>query len=309
MRTRLLMIVAVASLAARVAVADDAAEQSPAPSVVTAPAGKSEAIPEVTVTARRAELAPRVSKFVDQIVAQENGGEGGLARWQAPVCPLELGLPQEEGEFLVARLAEIVQKAGVALSHPHCRPNLFILVSADPRGLLQGWESSNGTRMEIFAGATPLDVDEFIATPGVVKTWYSTGMTSAWGVTPSGGFSPSEPPVLQQTPMEATHISRNVIYTFSRVFVIADQKRLQGVTRGQFADYVAMVSLSRLKPGPSLGDAPTILKLFDGAPQAAPAGMTDWDRAFLKSLYSTEQKSKLQRSQIAREMVREIVPR
>jgi hypothetical protein len=128
-------------------------------------------------------------------------------------------------------------------------------------------------------------------------------------VTPSGGFSPSEPPVLQQTPMEATHISRNVIYTFSRVFVIADQKRLQGVTRGQFADYVAMVSLSRLKPGPSLGDAPTILKLFDGAPQAAPAGMTDWDRAFLKSLYSTEQKSKLQRSQIAREMVREIVPR
>jgi hypothetical protein len=57
-----------------------------------------------------------------------------------------------------------------------------------------------------------------------------------------------------------------------------------------------------------LGDAPTILKLFDGASEAAPAGLTDWDRAFLKSLYATEQISKQQRGQIARHMVREIAP-
>jgi hypothetical protein len=36
----------------------------------------------------------------------------------------------------------------------------------------------------------------------------------------------------------------------------------------------------------SLVDAPTILQLFNGT-QAAPAGMTEWDRAFLKSLYTT----------------------
>jgi hypothetical protein len=53
---------------------------------------------------------------------------------------------------------------------------------------------------------------------------------------------------------------------------------------------------------------PIALKLFDDAPQVAPAGLTDWDQAFLKSLYATEQMSKLQRSQIAHEMVREIVP-
>lgn len=50
------------------------------------------------------------------------------------------------------------------------------------------------------------------------------------------------------------------------------------------------------------------LKLFDGAPQDAPAGMSDWDDAFLKSLYATDQQSRFQRSQMARQMVREIAP-
>jgi len=78
------------------------------------------------------------------------------------------------------------------------------------------------------------------------------------------------------------------------------------VNLGQLADYVAMVGLAKLKPGANLGDAPTILKLFDGAPGAAPTGLTDWDHAFLKSLYSTEQVEVEQSGQIARAMVRDI---
>jgi len=95
--------------------------------------------------------------------------------------------------------------------------------------------------------------------------------------------------------------------TFYRVFVIVDQTRLHGVTFGQLADYVAMVGLAKLKPGARLGDAPTILKLFNGAPRAAPPGMTDWDQAFLKSLYGTNQLAIGQSGQIARAMVRDIV--
>jgi hypothetical protein len=35
--------------------------------------------------------------------------------------------------------------------------------------------------------------------------------------------------------------------------------------------------------------------------------MTDWDLAFLKSLYATEQRSKLQRRLIERAMIRDII--
>jgi hypothetical protein len=100
----------------------------------------------------------------------------------------------------------------------------------------------------------------------------------------------------------------DTIWTISRVFVVVDQKRLHQVKLGQLADYVAMAGFAKLKPDAHLGDAPTILTLFNGAPEAAPAGMTDWDRTFLKSLYSTEQKSQKQRGQIARQMLRDIAP-
>ena len=81
-------------------------------------------------------------------------------------------------------------------------------------------------------------------------------------------------------------------YPLNQVRVIVDQRRLQGVSRGQLAAYIAMVSLAEIKPvaeikpDAHLRDAPTILKLFDVAPQAAPAGLSDWDQAFLKALCS-----------------------
>ena len=105
-----------------------------------------------------------------------------------------------------------------------------------------------------------------------------------------------------------TWLSLNNLWWLSRVFVIVDQKRLHDVKLAQLADYVAMAAFAKLKPEARLGDAPTILTLLNAAPQAAPTAMTDCDRTFLKSLYATEQKSKLQRGQIAREMVREIAP-
>jgi hypothetical protein len=105
-----------------------------------------------------------------------------------------------------------------------------------------------------------------------------------------------------------SHILLGKIWSFEDVFVIADQARLRGMTLGQFTDYVAIVGLAKLTPGAQLGDAPSILKLFDGTPEAAPAGLTDWDQAFLKALYTTEQISKQQRGQIARQIVHEIAP-
>jgi hypothetical protein len=62
------------------------------------------------------------------------------------------------------------------------------------------------------------------------------------------------------------------------------------------------------KLDPHLDGDPTILALFDTAPQAASAGLTDWDRTFPKAMYAAEQKSVVARSSIAEDMVREIAP-
>lgn len=275
-------------------------------------------LPEVTVqaqrSAQRAELAPKVLAFVSQI-ASLDGGEG-LARWQAPVCPLVSGLPREEGEFILWRVSEIARAAGAPLAGDRCHPNLYIVVTTRPTELLQAMEQRK--RPVTFGDAPALAVDAFIATPRTVRVWYNSYVASASG-TPL--VSVGRPPCDAQAPDGAkfssptycdwersSHLLPAHASTFAYVYVIVDQTRLRPVSRGQFADYVGMVGLAKLKPVAPVGEIPTILRLFDGAPEAVPAGMSDWDKAFLKSLYETGHGSRLQQGEIARSMVREIVP-
>ncbi len=66
---------------------------------------------------------------------------------------------------------------------------------------------------------------------------------------------------------------------------------------------LAQIKLDRHQP-----DDQSILAMFDTAPGSRPAALTNWDEAFLKAVYSSEQKSVLQRSLIARQMVRTMAP-
>jgi hypothetical protein len=311
--SRIVQILVVATLAILAATgAWAAADQAPSSGQASSPtSGTAGALTEVTVTGKRAELEPRVSAFVNHIAERANGE--GFARWVKPVCPLVSGLPSQEGEFVLERVSEIARAAGVPLAGEHCRPNLYILVTADPKALLEGMEKRN--RAFTFGRGAPSDVDEFIATPRAVRVWYNSTERAPEGalfvdeapISQVGGLIPGLSPSYNLW-AQASHLTSNAIATFSHLFVVVDQTRLHAVSRGQLADYVGMVGLAQIKPAARLGDAPTILRLFDGTPQAAPPALSDWDLAFLKSLYGTEQKLKLQREQIARSMVREIVP-
>lgn len=265
--------------------------------------GTSEPLPEVTITAHRAELERQVSQFVYEIAERQNFDEG-LARWREPVCPIIAGLLQQEGEFTHKRISKAARAAGVPVAEEPCRPNLLIFVTPDVKQFFTGM--SMHTRLLTFNGAHPSVIDEFIRKSRPVRVWYRTYMS-----TPDGKFLGNTDPTDMEGPPaytpETAYARFNVIWGMRQVTVVVEKARLKGVSLAQFADYVAMTGLAQIKPGAHLADVPTILKLFDGAPQAAPNGMSDWDRAFLKSLYVTDSTSKGQRSQIAHQVVHDIV--
>lgn len=213
----------------------------------------------------------------------------GPSRWDNPkVCPLVSGLPPAEAEFLLGRISEIGREVGVPLAGEHCTPqNLYILVTTDPKGLLRGMERRNRqfTFRCGYGEALPFVVDQFIDTPRPVRVWYNSLRKTKDGQ-PLGCDDRSAATRRQVVPHGwSSRLATNTIATLFTVFVVVDQTRLQGVTRGQFADYIAMVGLAQIKPDARPKNAPTILSLFDGPPQAAPPGLTDWDLRFLKSLY------------------------
>jgi len=270
-------------------------------------AGTRAELTEVVVSAQseaqRAALAARIVAFVNEVTAFATGdGALGLAQWHDPVCPLVSGLPQEKGEFILARISEIARVANVPLAGEHCRPNLYVYVTTRPKELLQGMEKRDFA-FTFGVDALPSVVEKFIGTPRTVRVWYHINREDDSEVRPTGaGLS---------------HVSMGPVhYAFARIFVIADQRRLRAVSLGQVADYIELVGLAQLKQGTPLEGAPTILSLFDGAQQAIPVSMSDWDRAFLKTLYETDVRTfhpfelrfKEQLDQIARSMVREITP-
>jgi hypothetical protein len=331
MKSRLLLAVATLAMLANSAgwagaqqAAARAAETSPS----TPPPSTASRLPEVDITARRGELEPKVFAFVNQITRADS--DEGLAQWSERICPLVSGLARDDSEFILGRVSEIARAAGAPLAGEHCRANLYILVSKEPAELLRAMQRRNPSFT--FGHVAPRVIDEFIATPRPVRVWYHTmertpeGMPLIYMSFPDMnhvgaesnprndslkhfGPEPGAPGFKTNPWSKASRLQLNVIWTIYRAFVVVDQTRLQGVSRQQLADYVAMVALAQLNAEARLGDAPTILTLFNQTPQAARPGMSAWDAAFLKSLYyETQQKSRLQRGQIALSMVRTIAP-
>ena len=91
------------------------------------------------------------------------------------------------------------------------------------------------------------------------------------------------------------------------VIVVVDLRRTEGMELGPLTDYVAMMSLAQIRQNSDLGDAPTILRLFDETDSAGAQGLSPWDQAFLKSLYGTDSGSFLQLSGIKLGMQRSLV--
>jgi hypothetical protein len=94
-------------------------------------------------------------------------------------------------------------------------------------------------------------------------------------------------------------ISTGTEREISQVLVLFDRDKLKGKTLQQLADYTIMRVYARTRETHGQGAPDTILALFDPANDTPPLGLTEFDRAYLTSLYEGEAHvkgiSKLQR--------------
>jgi hypothetical protein len=263
----------------RVEAAEPPAPDNTGASSAGTSADTSRPLEEVTVTAQhskldwaqRNELVQKAARFVFGIADAPSYGDWPPI-WAVPVCPVVTGLRREQDEFVLSRISDIARAAGARLGGEKCHPNLYIFVTDNPKGLLRTMESRR--YLVIFGNATPSSVEQFINRPAPVKVWHQTNHADFFGP----------------------------------VNVVVDGTRLDGVLERQFADYVGMVSLTEIKSSAHFGEAKTILRLFDGPPEAAPEGLSDWDQEFLKFVYRRVPTFANKRAYTALRMIRELAP-
>jgi hypothetical protein len=118
--------------------------------IISFPAS-ADSLDQITVQAQRdrEKLKHEVDTFVSSVIVPPLNYGDTLWRWEDKVCPLVAGLSKQQGEFVLARLSQIVKSAGAPLGSETCKPNFYVIVASDPELLLQEWWHRDP---DLFAG-------------------------------------------------------------------------------------------------------------------------------------------------------------
>ena len=181
------------------------------------------------------------------------------------------------------------------------------MATTQPVPLLTAWYKRD---RRMFDRSMPPLVKKFFATPLPVRVWYNTRLAGEAGSAPSdsgaalanfgaaggqmgsggsmgsmgsmgsGGSlsSSSVNSVLANIPTFqsgeggtlGTRLGLGAVHDLASVIIIVDLSRMEGLSLGQIADYIAMAALTNVDTNSSFGDLPSILALFSSSDPARP---------------------------------------
>jgi len=231
-------------------------------------------------------LREQVETFADTVVAPPHGR--GPARWSARsgICVGVVNLQREAAQAMADRVSEVALELGLPIGEPGCSPNVLIIATDDAPALTAALvDRSPNAFKPPYSGSSRsrLQLRRFIESDAPVRWWHVSVPVNS----ETGGIAVRipgyEPP---RTGTMASRLTTVIQNDLRRAYVIIDIDQAEGVSFQQLADYVAMVAFAQIDPDADLSAFPTILNVFNN-PNIA-FGLTDWDQAYLGSLYGAE---------------------
>jgi hypothetical protein len=272
------------------------------------PAADTHSLDTVTVIAQkdRQELQRRVNNFVSSVIVRHN--DWPYSRWKLPVCPLVAGLSREQGEFILTRVSQIANAAGVELGPEKCTGNFLVIFTRQPYELITKWRRKNPGMFDVTYGEPQFR--RFLNSSKPVRVWYNAEFPDVDDTNEvlTGGVNLNQFYGSGGTRLSPSRLKWSMIRDINTAIMVVDSNRLQGLNFGQLADYIALVGLAEINLDKDFGDAPTILRLFTASGRSSSTGLTDWDQAFLKSVYSTNREDVLQLSEMKTRVLESIAP-
>lgn len=271
-----------------------------------------DSVPGITVEAQREREKLRHDVDAFAASAMTKSYEDSFMRWDHPVCPLVAGLNRQEGEFVLHRLSNIARSVHAPLGKENCKPNFFVMIARNPSTFLKILWRRRPRLFDTRHGIAP--VKRFIDYPRPIRVWYNAAdidadegvaFTDALAESAGIGMGKVDYPT-HVSPSMGSRITRPVVRDIESAIIIVDPEKIQGLNFGQLVDYVALVGLAQINLDKDIGQAPSILEVFSASAVSPPLEMTAWDKALLLSLYTTEQKNKMQLSQMETVMLKEI---
>jgi hypothetical protein len=247
---------------------------------------------------------------------------GQYARWRGPLCIGVLGIPDKALAARVqGRIAAAAVDAGLATGKAGCRPNLTVAFTDDARGLVAEVRARKRSALPAFEPRLFAALDS----PRLpVRWWHVLGPAGAGGgvgtpdsgalasassnATQLGNVLPAGPNAVGTNSWNSSLIDTNLSVWARAGVAVVDVNLATGVSLDALADYVALVMIAPMRMPLGSPGVPSVLSLFE--PGAKPAGLTSWDRAFIKGLYRIQmnRSAQRQRQQLLSAMAAELAP-
>ena len=219
---------------------------------------------------------------------------------------MRVNLPAAQGEFILRGVSQAARAAGARLAARKCKANFHVVVTSDPDQLMVLWRKR---APRLFGGESPTAVRRVMGTPRPIRIWYNAQEACAggWTATADAGGALAQMFIDSGCRVKDTRLEFTAVRPISSVIVLVDFDDVKEMKLGALTDYISMVGLAQVDLDGNWGDAPTILHLFSNSADVAAQRMSAWDRSFLKALYHTPKKSRFQRSEMTRSIVRDLV--
>jgi hypothetical protein len=244
----------------------------------------------------------RAKNYLDNILPAIFDGQ--IGRFEDPLCPATIGLPDNLRDEVLKRLTSVAAVARIPMDRARCRANLVIIVVDDKKALIEGMRKK---KESYLYGIGTERVHQLANSPAPVAAWQITDVIGADGMplrTDGDGF----PRLFTTVPP-----SRVVQTTRKRIIggvVVIEQRGLVNVSTRQLADYALVRLLAPMEPKERTPPDTSVLSLFNPGvrPEDAPQSLTWWDLAFLKALSDTrsDEVADVQRHEIRDKMLREM---
>ncbi|HYC96918.1 hypothetical protein [Brevundimonas sp.] len=245
----------------------------------------------------------RATAFVEEVGAAPRGR--GLGRWDRAICVGAANMSGQYAQFMIDRVATVAVELGLDIGEPGCRPNIMIAAAADADDLAAALVKDDPDGFRPSVNQTDLGsraLDLFQTTDAPVRWWHVSLPVSVDTGDVAIRLTGEEAPTVRVR--DASRLRANVRDDLVRVVIILDTPRIGRISYGALSDYVALVALAQIEPSADTSAWPSILNLFSAA--EPPAGLTDWDRDYLSSLYGAS-RDRARATQQAREIVRGMV--
>ncbi|MBK8199618.1 MAG: hypothetical protein IPK75_14795 [Acidobacteria bacterium] len=246
---------------------------------------------KVVVTARK---PAETKNYVEQVTAPPFGTEQ-LARWDDKICVGVSGIGEDQAQFLADRVSQRAVEIGLRTGKPGCTPDITVLVTTEPAALIGKMQEQYSN---LFAVSTEKRVgtlgsaafEQFKTEDRPVRWWHVSETRGADGSRIAGEARQGVTDGVTGAPTvrsEGSRLRSATRQDLNRAIIVVDANLVQGVSVDSLGDYIAFVALMQADPNGNTTDISTIMNLFrsDVGDKRATT-MTDWDKDFLRALYS-----------------------